>query len=121
MNVMKWLLGVAVAAALAAPLQSAQAWGGDPAGRGDPAEYYRVPYRGDDYSGGYRGDYGYHRPYPGYHRYYHRHHRHDRPYGYDRGYRHDDRGYGYYGRPWVRSRGPVVGMPPPPPPPLPPW
>ena len=120
MKAMKWLLSVAVAAAIAVPLQSAKAWGGDPSGGGDPSENDRVHYRGDDYNDGYRGDYGHHRHYhrhhhhyPGYHRHYHRHHRH---YGYPGYYR----GYGYYERPWVRYRGPVVIAPPAPPPPF-PW
>jgi hypothetical protein len=112
MKAMKWLLGVAVAAAIVAPLQSAQA-GGGPYGRGDPYQSYRVHYRGDGYYGGYRG---YHRPHRHYHRphrHYHRPHRYDRPYGYYRGHRYDYRKYGDYGRPWVGYRGPVVVVPPP--------
>jgi len=102
MKAMKWLLSVAVAAAIVVPLQSAHAEGGGPYGGGDPYQSYRVHYRGDGYYGGYRG--------------YHRHHRYHRPYGYYRGHRHDYRGYGYYGRPWYGYRGPVVVVPTPPPP-----
>lgn len=112
MKAMKWLLSVAVAAAIVVPLQSAQAGSGGNDGGGRPAESYRVHYRGDGYYGGYRG---YHR----HHRHYHRHHRYHRPYGYYRGHRHDYRGYSYYGRPWGGYSGPRVVAPllPPPPPP----
>lgn len=55
MKIMKWLLGVAVAAAIVVPLQSANAEGGGPYGGGDPYQSYRVHYRGDGYYGDYRG------------------------------------------------------------------
>ena len=130
MQAMKWLLSVAVAAAILAPLQSANAGGSGPYGGGDPYETYRVHYRGGGYHGGYRGHYRGHRGYygrPGYdrgHRHYDRGYGYygrpgyDRGYGdygrpgYDRGHRHYDRGYGDDGRPWYGYRGPMgVGRP----------
>lgn len=116
MKAMKWILGaVAAAAAIVAPLHSANAWGGRPDGGGGYAESHRVHYRGGDYPGD-RGDYrGYHGP----------HHRYGRhgyygQRGYYRGHRHYYGGPGYYGRPWYGYRGPVVVVPTPPPPPF-PW
>ena len=100
MKAMKWILGAVVATAILAPLQSANAWGGDPYGEGDPYQSYRAHYRGDGYYGGYRGYYRGHRSYYGRHGYY--------------------RGHGYYRQPWYGYRGPVVVVPPPPPPPF-PW
>jgi hypothetical protein len=121
MKAMNWILGAVAAAALLAPLQSANAWGGDPDGGGDPYQSYHVHDRGDGYYGGYRG---YHRPHRHYyrphrhyhrpHRHYHRPHRYYRPYGDYRGHRPDYREYGYYGRPGYGYRGPVVAPPPPP-------
>jgi len=115
MKAMKWILGAVAAAAIVAPLHSANAWGGGPHGGGGYAESHRVHYRGGDYPGD-RGDYrGYHGPHHRYGRHGYYGHR-----GYYRGHRHYYGGPGYYGRPWDGYRGPVVVVPPPPPPPL-PW
>ena len=109
MKAMKWILGAvaAAAAAIVAPLQSANAWNGDGYGRGGYDATRHGDDRGGDYDDGYRGhyrghrgDYGHHGDYLG-HRDYYRHH-------------------GYYGRPWYGYRGPVMVVPTPPPPPF-PW
>ena len=114
MNAMKWLLGVAVAAAIVAPPQSANAEGGGPYGGGDTYQSYRVRYRGDGYYGDYRGHSRSHRGYQGRYGYHGRHGYHGRP-GYYRPYGYHGRP-GYYGRPWIGYGGPVVVVPPPPPP-----
>lgn len=118
MNAMKkCLLGV-VAAAVLMPLQGAQAWSGGPYPENDAHQSYRIRDRGGDdgdYHGRYRGARGGYGRF-GYHRHYH-------PYGYP-GYhwsRRYDRGPGYYGRPWIGYRGPVMAPPLPPRPPLPRW
>ena len=86
MKTMKWLLGVAVAAAIVVPLQSANAEGGGLSGGGSDGVTRLGDYRGDD-DGVYRVHYRGHRGY----------------YGHP----------GYYGRPWYGDRGPVRVAPPP--------
>ena len=65
MKTMKWILGAVVATAILAPLQSANAWGGDGYGGGGYDETRHGDYRGGDYDGGdrshYRGHRGYYR------------------------------------------------------------
>ena len=123
MKTMKWLLGVAVAAAIVVPLQSANAEGGGLYGGGSDGVTRLGDYRGDD-DGVYRVHYRGHRGYYGRRGYHYRGHRGyygpPRYYGRYGYYYRGHRGYyghpGYYGRPWYGYRGPVVVAPPPPPP-----